>query len=98
MHLTNNQLVEKYHGYESFTFAAGELLSLPGKLKILQEINPVKSVILKLMLNKDDQMLFVVCQHGETVGRLKLPRSSYPLLLRAVWNAAKASPKSFAIR
>ncbi|MDM9589491.1 hypothetical protein [Pseudomonas asiatica] len=98
MHLTDEKLIEKYHGFNSLSVPAIELFGIPCKIKVGQKIEMKDSLILKFKLSQGGQTFYTMCQDGETVGRLKVPRSSYPLLLRAVWNAAQASPNNFASR
>ena len=90
MHLSDNQLFEKYHGYNDLAIQPIALLGMQGKLKLDQRVDVNAPMIVKFKGNTNNRMTYIVCQRGETIGRLRIPSSSYATLLRSVWNHDRA--------
>ena len=90
MYLSDDQLVEKYYGYNDLAIQPIALLGMQGKLKLDQRVDINAPVVVKFKINTNNRMTYTVCQRGETIGRLRIPSSSYATLLRSVWNLARA--------
>jgi hypothetical protein len=94
MYLSDDQLIEKYYGRNDLTIQPIALLGVKGKIKLNQRVDINALVVVRFKVNTNNRMTYSVCQQGETIGRLRIPSSSYAQLLRSVWNLARTNSRS----